>query len=137
VFAVATLGDEEHQVDVSGLVAPQGLADKVGRADKAATSTGPIDGKSRVNVPLLLWKAGCGQSRPSGLDRGKGRKALPIGTAEGWLYEPCTRASGRKSSVQNASHVSPVLCLMPGPIYLETPIAVGAAALLAFQNHVL
>ena len=34
MFTVAALGDEEHQVDMRCLVAPQGVPDKVGRTDK-------------------------------------------------------------------------------------------------------
>ena len=33
----------------------------------------------RVSKPS--WKAGCGESRTSGLERGKGREALPIATS--------------------------------------------------------
>ena len=38
--------------------------------------------RSRHRPSPVLWKTGCGANRLSGVDRGKGRKALPIGTGE-------------------------------------------------------
>ena len=43
---------------------------------------------------VVTWKAGCGESRTSGLEWGKDREVLPITTGE-TAMSPCYPTSGR------------------------------------------
>jgi len=47
---------------------------------------------------VVTWKAGCGESRTSGLEWGKDREVLPITTGE-VVISPCYPASGASGSL--------------------------------------
>src|SRR5438874_3085193 len=73
----------------------QGPTDHTGKADlSGAMSCGPLvrpwDTKMSGLLPrssvVVTWKAGCGESRTSGLESGKDREVLPI-TTETWLWQ--------------------------------------------------
>ena len=81
----------------------QGPTDLTGKADlSGAMSCGPLvrpwDTKMSGLLPrssvVVTWKAGCGESRTSGLEWGKDREVLPITTGE-VVIPPCYPARYR------------------------------------------
>ena len=85
----------------------QGPTDLTGKADlSGAMSCGPLvrpwDTKMSGLLPrssvVVTWKAGCGESRTSGLEWGKDREVLPITTGE-VVIPPCYPASVASGSL--------------------------------------
>ena len=85
----------------------QGPTDHTGKADlSGAMQRGPLvrpwDTKMSGLLPrssvVVTWKAGCGESRTSGLEWGKDREVLPITTGE-VAIPPCYPASVAFGSV--------------------------------------
>jgi hypothetical protein len=85
----------------------QGPTDHTGKADlSGAMQRGPLvrpwDTKMSGLLPrssvVVTWKAGCGESRTSGLEWGKDREVLPITTGEVVIlprYPPCIQSNGQ------------------------------------------
>jgi hypothetical protein len=87
---------------VPAVASKQGPTDRTGKADVRSHETWPpgaslgheMSGLLPWSSVVVTWKAGCGESRTSGLEWGKDREVLPITTGE-VVIPPCYPARYR------------------------------------------